>query len=177
MRFLRHPAVYWAVAIFLGGVFLYASFDKIASPRAFAKIVYHYQLAGPNQLIGVTPANVLAVMLPWLEAVIGVLLVTGLWRREAAGIAAFLLVVFLGAVSYALVQGIDIANCGCFSVTGDGRAAGWKLLAGDTALLVAAVYVMFVRPGAVRDATDEQESSHGRQPVRGPEHADLAGMK
>jgi uncharacterized membrane protein YphA (DoxX/SURF4 family) len=156
--------VYWAVAILLGGVFLYASFEKIAAPRAFAKIVYHYQLAGPNAFFGVTPANVLAVTLPWLEAVIGVLLVTGLWRREAAGIAAFLLVVFLAAVSYALVQGIDIANCGCFSVTGDGRAAGWKLLAGDTALLVAAVYVMLVRLRAVRVATDEHGHLHGREP-------------
>lgn len=161
MRFLRHPAVYWAVAILLGGVFLYASFDKIAAPREFAKIVYRYQLAGPNDFFGVTPANVLAATLPWLEAVIGVLLVTGLWRREAAGIAAFLLVVFLAAVSYALVQGIDIANCGCFSVSGEGRGAGWKLLAGDTALLLAAVYVTRVRP-AVSRVMDGQAHRNGQ---------------
>lgn len=169
MRFLRHPAVYWAVALVLGGVFLYASFDKIASPREFAKIVYRYQLAGPNGLFGVTPANVLAVTLPWLEALIGVLLVTGLWRREAAGIAAFLLVVFLAAVSYALTQGIDIANCGCFTVTGgDGRAAGWKLLAGDTALLVAAGYIMLMRRGA-RIAVGDHGQLHLREPGPSPQ--------
>ena len=173
MKVLRHPAVYWAVALVLGGVFLYASFDKIAAPRDFAKIVYRYQLAGPNALFGVTPANILAVTLPWLEAVIGVLLVTGPWRREAAGIAAFLLAIFIAAVSYALFQGIDIANCGCFSVaaSGDGRAAGWKLIAGDAALLVAAGYLMFVKPGT-RMATDGHAPDHahgqGQEPARVP---------
>jgi uncharacterized membrane protein YphA (DoxX/SURF4 family) len=146
MKLLRHPAVSWTAALLLGGVFLYASVDKIAAPREFAKIVYRYQLAGPNDWLGVFPANVLAVTLPWLEVVIGVLLVTGLWRREAAAITAVLLVAFLGAVGYAMAQGIDIANCGCFTVSGDGRAAGWKLLAGDTALLALAVYLMAVRP-------------------------------
>jgi uncharacterized membrane protein YphA (DoxX/SURF4 family) len=163
VKILRHPAIYWAVALVLGGVFLYASLDKIASPRDFAKIVYRYQLAGPNAYVGVTPANVLAVTLPWLEAVIGVLLVTGLWRREAAGIAAGLLVVFLGAVSYALLQGIDIANCGCFSVSGDGRSAGWKLIAGDAALLIAAGYLMFVKPRTAADG-----HAHGHAPDHEP---------
>jgi cobalt-zinc-cadmium efflux system protein len=169
VKVLRHPAVYWAVALVLGGVFLYASFEKIAAPRDFAKIVYRYQLAGPNALFGVTPANVLAVTLPWLEAVIGVLLVTGLWRREAAGIAGGLLVIFIAAVSYALFQGIDIANCGCFSVaaSGDGRAAGWKLIAGDAALLAAAGYLMFVKPRP-RTATAEHAPAQGHDTARVP---------
>jgi uncharacterized membrane protein YphA (DoxX/SURF4 family) len=157
--------MYWAAALVLGGVFLYASFEKIAAPRDFAKIVYHYQLAGPNAHVGVIPANVLAVTLPWLEAVIGILLVTGLWRKEAAGIAAVLLVVFLVAVSYALWNGIDIANCGCFSVSGEGRSAGWKLLAGDTALLLAAGYVMLVRP---RTATDGHAHVHAHGQAQEP---------
>ena len=29
-------------------VFLYASLDKIAQPREFARIVYHYQVSGPS---------------------------------------------------------------------------------------------------------------------------------
>jgi cobalt-zinc-cadmium efflux system protein len=146
VKWLRHPAVYWAVSIALGAVFVYASLDKIAHPQDFARIVYRYRLAGPTQALGVVPANTLAVVLPWLEAVVGLMLVTGLWRREAAAIAAALLVVFLTAASYVLWQGIDVAHCGCFSVGGEGRGAGWALIAGDLGLLLAAAYVLRVRP-------------------------------
>ena len=64
----------------------------------------------------------LAVTLPWLEVVVGLMLVTGFWRREAATVTAGLLVVFVVAVSLALLRGIDIENCGCFSVSGTGLA-------------------------------------------------------
>jgi uncharacterized membrane protein YphA (DoxX/SURF4 family) len=143
LKWLRHVAVYWAVSIALGAVFVYASYEKIKEPRAFAKIVYHYQLAGPSASLGFLPPNLLAALLPWTELVVGVLLIVGVWRREAAVLAALMLVMFLVAVSWALANGIDLANCGCFSVSEgqDGRAVGLKLILGDLGLLLAAVYV------------------------------------
>ena len=149
MRWLRHPAVYWVVSIGLGAVFIYASVDKIAHPLDFARIVYRYRLAGPSATLGVVPANAFAVVLPWLEAVIGVLLVTGLWRREAAAITAALLVMFLIAVGYVMWQGIDVEHCGCFTVGGEGRSAGWTLIASDLGLLALALYVWLVPPRTV----------------------------
>ena len=146
MKWLRHPAFYWLVSIGLGAVFVYASLDKIAHPQDFARIVYRYRLAGPTASLGVVPANVLGVVLPWIELVTGVLLVTGLWRREAAVLAGGMLVTFLAAVSYVLWQGIDVAHCGCFTVGGEGRGAGWTLIASDLALLAAAVYVARAAP-------------------------------
>jgi putative oxidoreductase len=146
MKWLRHPAFYWLVSIGLGAVFVYASLDKIAHPQDFARIVYRYRLAGPTAALGVIPANALAVILPWLEAIIGLLLVTGWWRREAAAIAGGLLVVFLVAVGYVMWQGIDVEHCGCFTVGGAGRAAGWTLIASDLGLLAAVLYVLLVRP-------------------------------
>jgi uncharacterized membrane protein YphA (DoxX/SURF4 family) len=147
VRWLRHPALYWIAAIGLGAVFVYASLDKIAHPLEFAKIVYRYRLAGPTAGLGVIPANALAAVLPWLEILTGVLLITGVWRREAAALAAGMLVMFLVAVSYVLWQGIDVAHCGCFTVGGEGRSAGWTLIASDLGLLALAAYVMVVRPG------------------------------
>ena len=149
MRWLRHPAVYWVVSMGLGAVFIYASLDKIAHPLDFARIVYRYRLAGPSATLGVVPANAFALILPWLEAVIGVLLVTGFWRREAAAITAALLVMFLVAVGYVLWQGIDVEHCGCFTVGGEGRSAGWTLIASDLGLLAAALYVLLVPPRTV----------------------------
>jgi uncharacterized membrane protein YphA (DoxX/SURF4 family) len=148
VKWLRHPLVQWALGAALGAVFIYASWDKIAQPGEFARIVYHYQLIGPSQALGYVPANLLAVTLPWIELLTGALLVMGLWRREAAAVAALMLVSFIVAVSWALASGIDIANCGCFTVGGsaEGRALGWKLLAGDLALLAVAAFLAAVPP-------------------------------
>jgi uncharacterized membrane protein YphA (DoxX/SURF4 family) len=130
-------------AVVLGGIFLYAAYPKIVEPREFARIVYHYRMLGPSSTMSPLLANLLAVILPWVEAVAGVLLVVGLWRREAAIVTALMLVMFLVAVGWAMSQGIDVENCGCFSVKkGEGgRGAGWTLLAGDTAMLGAAIFV------------------------------------
>ena len=154
MRLLRHLAVHWLLALGVGGVFVYASLSKIADPQAFAKIVYHYQLIGPSAALGFVPANLLAVALPWLELIAGVLLITGLWRREAAVVTAVMLAVFVIAVGSALARGIDIQNCGCFALDASGRAAGWKLIAGDLALLAAALVVAIVPPRAPEAAAD-----------------------
>jgi uncharacterized membrane protein YphA (DoxX/SURF4 family) len=141
VRWLRHPAVHRAAGLLLGAVFLYASLDKIAQPSDFARIVYHYQVIGPSARLGYVPANLLAVALPWTEAVAGVLLIAGLWRREAAAVVGVLLVAFLAAVGSALLRGIDIENCGCFTVEGAGRQAGLWLMLGDAALLAVSVFL------------------------------------
>jgi putative oxidoreductase len=153
VRWLRHPAIPWLLSAVLGAVFIYASWNKIAQPREFARIVYHYQLVGPSRALGYLPANLLAVTLPWVELATGALLVVGLWRREAAAVAGLMLVTFLVAVSWALANGIDIANCGCFSVTAEGRALGWKLILGDAALLAVAALLVAAPavPGAAGD--------------------------
>jgi len=141
---LSRPVLATILSMALGAVFVYASLDKIAQPAAFARIVYHYRLIGPNALVGPLPANVLAVTLPWVEMVAGLALIAGVWRREAAGLSALLLVVFLGAVTLALLHGIDIENCGCFSVSGTGRSAGIKLILQDLGLLAMAVAVVTI---------------------------------
>jgi uncharacterized membrane protein YphA (DoxX/SURF4 family) len=151
---LRHPVLHWVLAIAVGGVFIYASLAKIADPRAFAKIVYHYQVIGPSASLGFLPANLVAVGLPWVELIAGVLLVSGLWRREAAVVTAVLLAVFIAAVTSTILRGIDIENCGCFALDASGRAAGWKLIAGDAALLVAALVVACVPPRAPEPAAE-----------------------
>jgi uncharacterized membrane protein YphA (DoxX/SURF4 family) len=157
VTWLRHPALHRAAAILLGAVFLYASLDKIAQPRDFARIVYHYQVIGPSARLGYVPANLLAVALPWVEAVAGLLLIVGVWRREAAAVVSAMLVTFLVAVGSALYRNIDIENCGCFTVEGAGRQAGLWLLVGDAALLAVALFLAATpsRADAVRAETPE----------------------
>jgi uncharacterized membrane protein YphA (DoxX/SURF4 family) len=162
-RHLEHPLLHRALAFLLGAVFIYASYDKILHPGDFARVVYHYQIVGPSQYLSPFPANLLAVTLPWIEAVAGVLLIIGVWRREAALLTAAMLAVFILAVSSALFRGIDLANCGCFTVTGEGRAAGLKLILGDLGMLLCALVLAFVEPrrkGATAPAAVSEVGSH-----------------
>ena len=153
---LRHPVLHWVLALAVGGVFLYACWDKILEPRKFAAIVYQYQVIGPSARAGFLPANLLAVTLPWVELVTGLLLVTGLWRREAAAVAGGMLVMFLAAIGIATAQGVDVANCGCFSVGEHGRTPGWMLVLQDLALL-AACGVLALFPARARQPVPSAE--------------------
>ena len=159
MKPLERSTLHAAVGAVLGAIFLYASYDKILHPADFARIVYHYQLIGPSQHIGPWVANLLAVTLPWIEVVVGLMLLTGFWRREAALVTSGLLAVFIAAVASALLRGIDIENCGCFSVTGEGRAAGLKLILGDAAMLAGALALAFEQPRAVPVSSAARASS------------------
>lgn len=150
MRALRHPLLHWLLAVLLGAVFLYAAKDKIAKPAEFAKIAYHYRLIGPTKTLGYLPVNTLAVTLPWVEAVASLLLIVGLWRREAAATVSALLVVFLIAVGQALLRGINIENCGCFSVGDGGRGAGLRLILEDLGLLGVSLFLTLVTPAPWR---------------------------
>jgi uncharacterized membrane protein len=100
-----------ATRLFLGAIFLYASVDKILYPEAFAEIVYNYRIL-PDAMIHVT-----AVVIPWLELLLGLFLVLNLWLPGAVLVANALFIVFLGAITLNITRGLDI-DCGCFSSTG-----------------------------------------------------------
>src|SRR5262249_9274658 len=108
VKALSHPVLQRLLGLALGAAFLYASLDKIAHPVDFARIVYPSQVIGPSQQIPPLVPNLFAVVLPWVEAVLGLLLLVGFWRREAALGTAVLLVVFLLAVGSAVYRGIDV---------------------------------------------------------------------
>ena len=99
-----------AARLILGGVFIFASIDKIIHPAAFAEAVYNYQIL-PDTLITLT-----AMILPWLELILGVFLILGLWFPGAVLLSNLLLVTFFGALVFNLARGLDI-HCGCFSTS------------------------------------------------------------
>jgi len=93
--------------LIVGVVFISASIYKIAEPELFAKSISYYK-ALPIGLV-----NIMAVVLPWLELFAGVMLILGVFSNSNAFIIAIMLVVFIIAISQALIRGIDI-SCGCF---------------------------------------------------------------
>jgi putative oxidoreductase len=149
LSLLRHPRFHLLLRLLLGGFFVFASLDKIASPAAFARIVYQWQVIGP------VPSNLVAVTLPWIELVAGLLLIAGVWRRESALVIALLLVVFLVAAGSVMARGIDVANCGCVSLAKTEAGAwppawtkgvGWFLVTRNLLMLAAALVLAKVTP-------------------------------
>jgi uncharacterized membrane protein YphA (DoxX/SURF4 family) len=122
---------YWvlesAIRILLGLVFLLYGLDKISQPDVFARSIANYRIL-PEVFV-----NLMAVVLPWVEVLCGLLLISGQWIRSAALLSGFLLAVFVIAVSITLVRGLDI-RCGCFN-TNAGRKVGMKLLGEDLLFL------------------------------------------
>jgi len=102
----------WKVAamicrLIVGGLFIYAAQSKIIDPMKFAEEVRAYELA-PLAL-----TNLIAIILPWLELIAGVLLIVGLWRVEARLLILLMMLGFtFGKISVEL-RGLDI-NCGCW---------------------------------------------------------------
>jgi uncharacterized membrane protein YphA (DoxX/SURF4 family) len=112
MRFpawLLSPWLSIRVQLGLGAIFLVAAIPKIADPPAFAHAIYNYHLL-PGTVI-----NAMALVLPWVELLTGIALLAGVWKRTAAGITGFLLLVFLVALSVSLARGNPV-NCACFDV-------------------------------------------------------------
>jgi uncharacterized membrane protein YphA (DoxX/SURF4 family) len=126
----------FAVRLVLGATFLYACMDKIIDPAAFAQVIHNYQIL-PDELI-----NLAALVLPWLELLLGLALILGMWLPGAVFLCNLLLVVFLGALTFNMIRGLDI-QCGCFttpSETGSGAPMTWYLLR-DGVFLVLGLYL------------------------------------
>lgn len=136
--------VFNVLRIFLGAVFLYASYEKILRPDAFALAVYNYRIL-PDAAV-----NLVALGMPWFELLLGLCLVFGLWLPGATVAGTALLMFFFGALVFNQIRGIDI-HCGCFSAgIKEGPADVWTVVR-DLVFFAMAVYlvvfVFFTRPG------------------------------
>jgi hypothetical protein len=116
------------VRIVLGAIFIYASMDKIANMPDFAKVIFYYRIL-PVQLV-----NLLAIFLPWLEFVLGVFLIIGKFERASLLVYSAMIVVFIIALSQALIRGLDI-SCGCFSVDPSSTSDVWLRIIEDIVVL------------------------------------------
>ena len=124
--------------LLLGGVFIWASLDKIVHPVEFAASVNNYRIL-PLSLV-----NSVALGLPFLEAVCGGCLILGLLSDSSALLVALMSLIFALATTSALARGLDI-QCGCFHSHGPAMAWGAPLV--DLLLLALALFVLRAGPG------------------------------
>ena len=134
--------------IILGGIFIYASIDKILHPHAFAKIIQNYRLL-PDILVTLP-----AIVLPWLEVISGLFLAAGIFRRASALVLSLLLLMFGTAITINLLRGITF-DCGCFStlITTSGSDPLGLLIRDILLLIPGLIIILFYKDQKTLDST------------------------
>jgi uncharacterized membrane protein YphA (DoxX/SURF4 family) len=121
----------------LGAVFLIAAYTKLHFNGGWHFGDYHFFFAMAIDSYNMLPlwaVEIVARALPILEAVIGALLILGIGVRWVAAFTSLLLLVFIGAMTRALILHIQI-KCGCFG--NDEPLTIWTLLRDSTLLVLA----------------------------------------
>jgi len=150
---LKRPLYFWC-RLLLGTVFLLASIDKIRHPRGFAEIVYNYQIL-PDLWVNLT-----AILLPWVELVLGVFLIAGLWAPGAVLLSNLMLLTFFCLMVFNLARGLNV-DCGCFSTRpSEDPSVLWQV-SRDILFLFLAAYLLFKVniQGSGRTADDRRQPS------------------
>ena len=118
--------------IALGIIFVYAAYTKLKDPWAlFAMAIDSYQLL-PLRWV-----EFVAKTLPWFELVLGLVLLSGFFRRTATVASSVLLAVFFSLILRAHFKGMEI-NCGCF---GPGEVISWKTMLRDGSMVAGSIFI------------------------------------
>ncbi len=133
------PIALLVLRIALGLIFIVAGGFKIGHAAEFAQEIAAFRLLPPPLIAP------LALLLPFLEVMLGAYLAIGLFARASAWVAALLLLVFDLAIASAVVRGLHL-HCGCFGPN-DQTVTTWTEVARDAVLVILAVIVAVRGPG------------------------------
>ena len=99
-----------ALQILLGLLLLWAAVSKLANPTDFLGSLLAYRIPFPRPVM-----QFIAVTLPWLELLCGLLLLGNLWTESALACTAAMMFIFVVATGQAWARRLDI-SCGCFDL-------------------------------------------------------------
>ena len=114
-----------------------------------------------------------AALLPWVEIVLGTLLILGLFMRFAGVATAVLASIFIAGMAQAKARGLPI-DCGCFGAGGAGDGVSWWDILRDVPIVLAGVYLA-IRPHGPwqldnrfhrTEDLDDREDHETRAPAR-----------
>jgi len=123
--------------MYLGWLFVSASLHKIVHPESFALDVATYQL------LPLYTVNLFALVVPWIEILVGALITVGYRVRASALLIVLLMTSFIVALVWALYMGLDM-SCGCFAsqAASSDDSISWRTLVRDLSWLILGLYVL-----------------------------------
>jgi uncharacterized membrane protein YphA (DoxX/SURF4 family) len=104
---IAQPWIGLFARLILGGVLFIAGYLKVSAPDKSQMAVRAYEM------LPISVANALGLILPFAEVAIGALLILGSLTRAMAALGGFTMVIFIIAISQAWARGLNI-DCGCF---------------------------------------------------------------
>ena len=136
--------------LLVGIVWIVAGALKVGDLTASGRSVVAYRL------LPYDASMFLGAVLPFLEIVLGALLVLGLATRLAAAVSVLLFAVYIGAIASVWARGLRI-DCGCFGTGGDltgdqSPQYAWETIRDIALLIVAGFLVWFPRTRVSLDA-------------------------
>jgi len=95
----------------LGGLFLAAGLSKVGAPLQTLANIYAYQIVIPDWV-----ANTAVHALPWMEILLGLTMIAGLWLPVTTGWIATMLLGFTALTAQAWWRELPI-DCGCVDLS------------------------------------------------------------
>ncbi|MFL5732319.1 MAG: MauE/DoxX family redox-associated membrane protein [Chloroflexia bacterium] len=137
----------------LGGVFIMSSIGKLLDQPGTAANLSRYPF------LSVPMRRLIARVFPYIELVVGVLLVLGLFTRLAAVVSVGLYLVFTGLIAYDLSKGQD-TSCHCFGKFSEEKLTPMAVVR-NVALIVLAVLVAVAFDGWLALDSSIEASTNG----------------
>lgn len=95
-----------------------------------------------------TIAKIIAHGLPWVELILGVLLLLGIFPRIAAALCLPFIAGFMASNAWAISHGETFHQCGCFGIFEElfGSMTPWQAMGMDIVMLCLALIIVLFHP-------------------------------
>lgn len=106
---VKRVNVFFIFRIVLGGLFVLSGVEKLLNHyQNFLYVVQGYSFLPPFL------EKLAAFAVPWVELLLGLFVVLGLWLRRSLSGLLLLILGFIVVVAQAIIRDIPLDECGCF---------------------------------------------------------------
>lgn len=131
---VTHRYLALGLRLYIAWLFIDAGMYKINYAAEFAETIASYRM------VPYWAVNFMAISMPWIEIICGILLVCGIRVRSSIVIAGSFLIMFTLGIAINLLRNSPI-TCGCFNSMGE--VISWQTLMRDLLWVGMAVHIYF----------------------------------
>jgi len=131
-------------SILLGLIFVTAGLGKLPYHGEFLALIFS------KSFLTMSQALVVARLIPWVELVLGLMLITGIATKLMASLSAVLIIAFIVNNSWMISLGLGGEPCGCFGNVEHlalAQLSNIEALYLDIGMLALTVIILFCYPG------------------------------